>query len=102
MTVGYVNVGDINNGNGSLSVGGGLSSASKSSGNGRSTVRVNFPAQGSYVPMISFQSLGNEDNDNDLEQPVIITVASTYFTVFLDETSSTSQNLRMFVMLMKY
>lgn len=104
MTVGWVNVGDVNSGNGALTVGGQLTSATKSSGGNASRIRVYFPNQGgtNYVPMISFYSLGTPGNDNDIEQPVIEYMNSTYFEVYLYEIRSTQQNLRMFVSLMKY
>lgn len=105
MTAGYVNIGDISGGATSgLGVGGGILSASKTIDNGTSVVTVNFASQvnTNYVPMISFHSMGARNDDNDFEQPVIISQTATSIQVFLDETNSVSQNLRMYVLLMKY
>ena len=105
MTCGQVNIGDISGGSTSLSVTGGLSSASKTIENGgKSVVTVNFPSQGGldYVALISFQGMGTRDNDNDFEEPIIVTRSATSIGVYLHETGSVTQNLRMHVMIMKY
>jgi hypothetical protein len=48
--------------------------------------------------MISFTSLGNANDDNDFEAPIIRNITASSFEIFLDETNSVIQNLRINVL----
>ena len=96
---GTVSIGDINAGT-AVSVSGGITSATKTNNGGRSTITVNFTSLGTtnYIPMISFTSLGNANDDNDFEAPIIRNITASSFEIFLDETNSVIQNLRINVL----
>jgi Concanavalin A-like lectin/glucanases superfamily len=104
ITKGYVDVGDIGGTSGVLSIGGNITSASATTTIGTSTITVNFTDQGSllYVPMLSFHSMGTLNDDNDLEEPIIFNRTTSSFQIYLDETLSVLQNLRVYIMIMPY
>jgi hypothetical protein len=103
ITAGHVLIGDLASGT-STTIGGDITSASKSNSGSSSTITVNFADQGStnFVPMISLTSLGTADDDNDVETPVIRNITATSFDIFLNETNGTTQNLRINIMLMRF
>lgn len=102
-TSGYVLIGDVASGI-STAVGGNIIFATKSNAGSSSTITVYFADQGNtnFVPMISLQSLGTADDDNDVETPVILNVTSTSFDIFLNETNGTTQDLRINILLMPF
>ena len=103
ITAGNVLIGDVASGT-STTIGGDVTSASKSNSGSSSTITVNFADQGStnFVPMISLTSLGTTDDDNNVETPVILNITATSFDIYLTETSVTTQNLRINIILMRF
>lgn len=103
IVAGYVLIGDVASGI-STAVGGNITFAVKSNSGSSSTITVVFADQGStnFVPMISIQSLGTADDDDDIETPVILNVTSNSFDIFLNETNGTTQDLRINIMIVPF
>ena len=103
--VGSIDIGDVNNGTSTSNPTGIVSSATKTSGSGASTITITIPNQGgtNYIPILTLEGFsGTESNDTDLEQPVIRNKTSTSFDVYLLERTGDVQNLRLNVMIMRY
>lgn len=105
-SAGYVDVGDVDAVTGSLSVAGVISSATAADYAGYTVVTINIPDQGgtSYVPMITVANTSGSgmSNTSRIFVPVVFDVAATSFKVYIEETTSVVQYLRLNVVLLKY
>ncbi len=111
IRLGVANLGDIDTSDKSVTVEGDLTSASwdgqDASGIAIGSLTVVFPDIGStdYMVQLSFEGLtgGALDNDNEFtEQPLIHTRTSTGFLVFLRESTSVAQNLRVHILVIGF
>jgi len=104
---GVINLGDIGNNSDDASLSGAagvVTGGSKDSDANSSTITVNIETQEdpNYVVMLSIQSLGTVNWDNDLEQPIIVSKTSSSFQIYLWDTSLFTQNIRLNVMIQGY
>lgn len=98
MLVGTVVVGDVGDSQTdlSLTVGGDITSATKTTDTDKAIVTVNFSSLGDTTYAVSMMIEGTnatKDADNDLEEPIIYDKTATSFTVYLDENLQTSQSI---------
>jgi hypothetical protein len=102
VVAGSVYISDINSGT-TVTVAGGITSAIKTNPTGRSVIIVYFNDLGTtnYLPMLSFTSLGNADDDNDFESPIVRNINTNSFEIYLDETNSVVQNLRINIVIVQ-
>lgn len=99
---GTVLVGDVGGGtSGDIAVTGGLVSATKSNLSLKSTISITFLPQGEGFidPIIhcSVLSLGDRDDDNDLETPILDNPTPAKINVYLNKTGAVTQNLKLFI-----
>lgn len=104
---GVITIGDLGNDSDDFSLPGALgviTGGSKDSDANTSTVTVNIDTQedNNYVVMVTVQSLGNADNDNSIEPPVITSKSTNSFTLFFRELATVTQNIRLNVMIQGY
>ena len=103
VLVGYVDIDDIGAGT-TATVGGDLSSATKTNGSGISTITVNFPDLGhtNYSVQITTESQGTIGLDNDIYPPVVDTKTSSSFEIYAEELASVVQDLVFGVQITEY
>ena len=101
---GYIDIGDIASGTTIGSYGGVVTGGSKSSAGSTSTITVNIEDQddANYVVAVSVRSLGTDTWDNDQTIPIVTSQNATSFTVYLEETNNTVQDIRLMFIVQRY
>jgi len=101
LRVGTAVIGDIGAGSGSQTVTGYFTSATKSTPGGSvSILSIVYPDLG-FVPkvMVSINSNGTPGLDNDIAPPIVDSLTSTGFEVYMEETVSVIQNITLMCVL---
>lgn len=101
---GFIDVGDIASGTSIGSFGGVVTGGSKSSAGSTSTITVNIEDQedANYVVAVSVRGLGTDTWDNEQTIPIVTSQSSNSFTVYLEETNNTVQDLRLMFIVQRY
>ena len=99
--IGTVALGDTGAGAGALAVTGNIVSASKIvPAADKTTVTINFPETINPRVFFTVESLGDVDNDNNYEHPIILSLSSTSVEIYFHEIGATIQDLRLHVMIL--
>lgn len=100
IITGTVSSGDVAGTTGALAVSGGIISASAvTPGANQQRISIVYATIAFNNPVVTFslESFANENNDNDLEAPILKNLTGTGFEIFLHETNSVVQNLKIHI-----